>query len=127
LDRSRGRLLFRHRDVLLDSGILGSSDFLLQVSFILRFNLGLLRSETVNLLLMGLLLTVTESFSLIREELGTGSFSLGLMDVFHQDTLILEDVTLALHVEFMVQVLVNLALGTIFTEQATENTLTAHP
>ena len=39
----------------------------------------------------------------------------------------LEGVTLAQVVEFMVQVLVDLAAGTILDEKTTENTQTAHP
>lgn len=39
-----------------------------------------------------------------REELGTGLFGLGLVNEFHEDTLVLEDVTLALHVKLVVPV-----------------------
>ena len=49
------------------------------------------------------------------------------MNVFHQDTLVLEDVTLGFEVEFVVHVFVDLALFAVFAEQATEDTLATHP
>ena len=36
----------------------------------------------------------TTSLHLVGEDLGTGLFSLGLVDVFHKNTLVLENVTL---------------------------------
>lgn len=44
-----------------------------------------------------------------------------------EGTLVLEGVTLAQVVELVVQVLVDLAGGTVADEQATENTHAAHP
>jgi hypothetical protein len=47
--------------------------------------------------------------------------------VFDEGTLVLEGVTLAQLVEFVVKVLVNLAGGTIFNEKTSENTKASHP
>jgi hypothetical protein len=47
--------------------------------------------------------------------------------VFNESTLVLEGVTLAEVVEFVVQVLVDLARGTVLHEKTAENTLAAHP
>jgi hypothetical protein len=47
--------------------------------------------------------------------------------MLNQSALVLEGVTLAQVVQFVVQVLVNLAGGTVLDEQTAENTLTAHP
>jgi hypothetical protein len=43
---------------------------------------------------------------LVGEDLGTGLLSLGLVDVLHQDTLVLEDVTLRLLVEDVVAIMI---------------------
>jgi hypothetical protein len=64
---------------------------------------------------------------LVVEELGTGAVSLGLVDVLHHDTLVLEDVTLALEVELMVEVAVNLLGSAVAAEQAAEDALAPHP
>jgi homospermidine synthase len=47
--------------------------------------------------------------------------------VLNQCSLVLEGVTLAQVVEFVVQVLVNLAASTVLDKKTTENTETAHP
>jgi hypothetical protein len=47
--------------------------------------------------------------------------------VLNQCSLVLESVTLAQVVEFMVKVLVDLAAGTVLDQEATEDTETAHP
>jgi hypothetical protein len=49
------------------------------------------------------------------------------VDVFHQDTLVLETVTLSLKVEMTVQVLVDLTSFSVLGQEATEDTHTAHP
>lgn len=69
----------------------------------------------------------TVGLSLLGEDLSTGTLSLGLVDVLHKDTLVLEDVTLGLEVETMVEVLVNLASLTVLAKETTEDTLAAHP
>jgi hypothetical protein len=47
--------------------------------------------------------------------------------VLHQGTLVLECVTLAQVVELVVEVLVDLAAGTVLDEEAAEDTQAAHP
>jgi hypothetical protein len=47
--------------------------------------------------------------------------------VFNEGTLVLEGVTLAEEVEFVVKVLVDLATGTVLDEETAENTETTHP
>ena len=47
--------------------------------------------------------------------------------MLNQSSLVLEGVTLAQVVKFVVQVLVDLAAGTVLDEEAAENTETAHP
>ena len=47
--------------------------------------------------------------------------------MFDQSTLVLEGVTLAELVKLVVKVFVDLAGGTIFDEQASENPQTSHP
>jgi hypothetical protein len=82
---------------------------------------------------------------LVGEDLGSGLFGFGSVDVFHEHPLILEDVTLGLHVEGMVaagdislmsrsksnradiQMLVNLSGFTILAQETTENPLPPHP
>ena len=54
-----------------------------------------MRSETY-------LVLDTTSLHLVGEDLGTGLLGLGLVDVLHEDTLVLEDVTLRLLVERVV-------------------------
>jgi hypothetical protein len=44
----------------------------------------------------------TASLHLVREDLGTGLLRLRLVDVLHQNTLVLEDITLGLLVEGVV-------------------------
>jgi hypothetical protein len=52
---------------------------------------------------------------------------LGTVDVLNEGTLVLEGVTLAQVVELVVEVLVDLAAGTVLGEQTAEDTLAAHP
>lgn len=47
--------------------------------------------------------------------------------MFHQDTLILKDVSLDLEVEVVVHVLINLAGITVLAQHATEDTHATHP
>lgn len=51
----------------------------------------------------------------------------GITYVLNQSTLVLEGVTLAQVVELVVEVLVDLAGGTVADEQTTEDTHAAHP
>lgn len=47
--------------------------------------------------------------------------------VLHQCSLMLEGITFAQMVELVVQVLVDLARGTVFDQEAAEDTETSHP
>ena len=69
----------------------------------------------------------TALLGLLGELALTSVRGLALVDVLHEHALVLEDVTLALHVQLVVQVAVNLARLAVLAEQATENTHAAHP
>lgn len=56
-----------------------------------------------------------------------GLLSLGAVDVLNQGSLVLEGVTLAGVVQLVVQVLVDLAAGTVLDQEAAEDTQAAHP
>lgn len=85
------------------------------------------------------LVAETAGLHLVGKVLGPELLGLGLVDVLHEDTLVLEHVTLRLQVELVVpgvrkkswkryvQMLVDLASLTVLPEQATQNTLAAHP
>ena len=62
-----------------------------------------------------------------RDQLGTVALILTLVDVLHKNTLVLEHVTLALQVQLVIQMAINLLCLTVLAQQAAENTLTAHP
>ena len=64
---------------------------------------------------------------LIGQHLGAGLLSLLLVDELHQDTLVLEHVTLGLQVEFVVQMTIDLLGLTITTEETTKNAHAGHP
>jgi hypothetical protein len=53
---------------------------------------------------------------LVRESLFTRLLSLGLVDTLHQDTLVLEDITLDLHVHVVVHVLIDLLGITVLAQ-----------
>ena len=62
-----------------------------------------------------------------RKKLGAGVLGLLLVDKLHQNALVLEDVTLALEVEVVVHVAVNLARGAVLAQKAAEDALAADP
>lgn len=66
-------------------------------------------------------------FGLIGQALGAGLFSLGLVNEFHQDALVLKHIALGLEVQLMVQMLVNLARLPVFAQQSAQHSLAAHP
>lgn len=70
---------------------------------------------------------VSASFGLIVKHLCTSFTCLLLVNVFHQDALVLEDITLDLHVEIVVQVTIDLLGFAVFLQQATKDTHTSHP
>ena len=51
---------------------------------------------------------INSSSYLVSQHLGPGLLGLLLMDMLHEDTLVLESVTLGLQVQLMIQVAVNL-------------------
>lgn len=68
----------------------------------MRKHFGVLLSSSGQLSLVSSLRPVPSSLSLLLENLQPGGLSLLLVDVLHQHTLILVDVTLGLQVEGMV-------------------------
>lgn len=87
----------------------------------------LLGNHSLLLSLTGSLGLRTLGIHLLLQDSLTRLFSLGLVNVLNQCSLVLEGVTLAQVVELVVQVLVDLAAGTILDEKTAENTETAHP
>jgi hypothetical protein len=69
----------------------------------------------------------TENISLFSEGLGTNLLSLGLVDMLHEDTLVLETVTLGLKVKMMVKMLIDLTGFSVLGKKTTEDTHTSHP
>ena len=69
----------------------------------------------------------TLGLKLIRKCLLYGLLSLGLVDTLHEHPLVLEHVTLDLHVHVMVHVLVDLLGFTVLAQQAPQNTHPPHP
>jgi hypothetical protein len=87
----------------------------------------LLLSNTVSTTLTSSLVLGTVGISLILNGLGSELLSLSLVNVFHQDTLVLENITLGLEVQGVVQVLVDLASFSVLAEETTKDTHAAHP
>jgi len=69
----------------------------------------------------------TLGIHLFLEDPLTLLLGLGLMNVFDESTLVLEGVTLAQVVEFVVEVLVDFAASTVLDEETAEDTETTHP
>ena len=69
----------------------------------------------------------TLGLKLIRKRLLSGLLSLGLVDTLHEHPLVLETVTLDLHVHVMVHVLVDLLGFTVLAQQAPQHTHPPHP
>ena len=77
--------------------------------------------------LAGSFVAGTVGSGLVLDALDASLLCLRLEDVLLEDALVLEDVTLDLHVELVVQVLVDLLLGAVLDEQATEDAGAADP
>lgn len=107
-----------NQDLVLLGRLLGRGD---------GFFVSLLDSSAFRTTFLGSLVARTDGVSLISNDLSTSLFDLGLVDVLHQDTLVLEDVTLDLQVQRVVHVLVDLASFTVLAEHATENAHTTQP
>ena len=67
---------------------------------------GLSESSLGHLSLSGFGILLSSSFLLFSQLVGLNLFGLGLVDGFNQDSLVLELVTLAFHVEFVIAILI---------------------
>merc|ERR1719312_139394 len=76
---------------------------------------------------LGLLDLVAPGLGLVSQHLGPGLLGLLLVDVLHQDALVLEHVTLGLQVEVVVQVPVDLLGLTVAAEQTPQHSHPLHP
>jgi len=79
-------------------------------------------AATTSLLCLG-----TACLRLVAEHLGSCPLCLLLVNELHEDTLVLEHVTLALHVQRVVQMSVDLLGFTILLEQSSQDSHTSHP
>lgn len=61
------------------------------------------------------------------ESLETDLFRFGFVDVFHEDALVLELVTLALEVQDVVEVFVDFLRLSVLAEESAENSHASHP
>lgn len=86
-----------------------------------------LSNNSLLLSLTGSLGLRTLGIHLLLQDSLTGFLSLGSVDVLNQRSLVLEGVTLAQVIELVVQVLVDLAAGTVLDEETSENAKAAHP
>jgi len=89
--------------------------------------LGLLGSDTLLSPSPSLLVLISSGLSLIGQLLGSESLRLLLVDEFHQDALVLEHVTLALDVEFVVKMTVDLLVLSVFFEETAKDAHPPHP
>ena len=77
--------------------------------------------------LAGLTHSRTPGLGLVVQLLRASLLSLLLVDVLHQDALVLEHVTLGLHVQLVVQVTVDLLRVTVLLQQTTQHSHALHP
>merc|ERR1712126_170748 len=70
---------------------------------------------------------VTPGLSLITQLLASLLLSLLLMNVFHQNSFVLQHITLSFHVQVMVQMEINLLLLSVFSQKSPEYSHTVHP
>lgn len=88
----------------------------------------LLLEDTLTLLLgLGLVDLFSECQYICSQPGSISDCKRGKTNVFNEGTLVLEGVTLAQVVELVVEVLVDLAGGTVLDEETAENTLATHP
>jgi len=73
------------------------------------------------------LVLLSLDMGLSSEHSGSASSCLLLVDVLHQDSLVLEHVTLCLEVKLVVHVLVDLLLLSVLGQKSSEDTLASHP
>jgi len=73
------------------------------------------------------LVLLSLDMGLRSEHSGSLASGLLLVDVLHQDSLVLEDVTLGLEVKLVVDVLVELLLLSVLGQKSSEDSLASHP
>lgn len=105
-------------------GSLGSDLVLLGVQ---GDELLLLGSDTLLAALAGLAHLLSAGLGLVSQHLAALLLGLLLVDVLHEDALVLEHITLALHVQVVVQVPVDLLAVAVLLQQATQHALALHP
>lgn len=64
---------------------------------------------------------------MVVQHLSTSLLSLSLVNVFHQDALVLEHITLCLHVQIVVEMAIDLLGFAVLFQQTTEHTHASHP
>jgi len=96
------------------------------VTIIQHLNVSNLHSLGV-LLLSEFLVLLSSSFLLFSQLISLNLFSLHSVDSFNQDSLVLVLVTLGGKVEVMVNVLIDFLLGSILSEESSEDSLSSDP
>lgn len=89
--------------------------------------LGLLGGDTLLTALACLTHLLSPGLGLVGQHLAALLLGLLLVNVFHEDTLVLEHITLALHVQIVVQMTIDLLAVAVLLQQTTEHTLALHP
>jgi len=84
-------------------------------------------SSLVGLSLSGFGVLGSSSFSLFSQLISLNLLALLLVDGFNQDSLVLELVTLAGHIEEMIQMLIDFLGFSVFSEESSENSLSSDP
>jgi len=87
----------------------------------------LLGGDALLAALAGLAHLLSAGLSLVSQHLAALLLGLLLVDVLHEDALVLEHVTLALHVQVVVQVPVDLLAVAVLLQQAAQDALALHP
>jgi hypothetical protein len=83
--------------------------------------------QSLGLLLPQCLVLGSTSLELFLDRLRPGLFSLGLVNAFHENALVLEHVTLASKIQLMVQVAIDLFPFTVFAQHVAKHALPPHP
>jgi len=89
--------------------------------------LGLLAGDALLSASSGLLVLVSPGFGLVGQLLGAESLSLLLVDELHQNALVLEHVTLALDVELVVEMAIDLLVLSVLLQETTQDAHPPHP
>lgn len=106
------------------SSSLGSDLILLGVQ---SNKLGLLGGDTLLTALACLTHLLAPGLSLVGQHFAARLLGLLLVNVFHEDTLVLEHITLALHVQIVVQMTIDFLAVAVLLQQTAEHTLALHP